>query len=117
MERFGARAPSWCRYLRVALVAGGVALLPLSHGGAAEADRLSLLSPGLGCGQDQGAAGAGLLARVRQPRQRAAAPVAPPAEEEGPALLLHAFYACAGRTPGPVPMGAGWLAVGPVRRG
>lgn len=104
------------------LVAAGVALLPAGPGEAAEAGGPGLLPPGLGCGQDQGAVGASLLARVRgNGRRSAKAPALatprPAMPEEPPALFLHAFYTCAATAPAPVPMGAGWLAVGPVRQG
>ena len=116
MEKLGARAPSWRRPLRVALVAAGAALLPAVPASAAEAGGPGLLSPRLGCGQDQGAVGASLLARVRHPGKRGTK-VPEASAEEMPAVFLHAFYTCAAAAPAPVPIGAGWLAAGPVRRG
>lgn len=124
MENLGARAPSWRRCFRIALVAAGVALLPAGPGEAAETGgQQRLPSPGLGCGQDGGAFGTGLLARARHAGKRGAKAKAPtatapqPLPEEPPSLFLHAFYTCATVAPAPVPMGAGWLAMGPVRRG
>lgn len=121
MENLGARAPSWRRCFRIALVAAGAALLPAGPGEATETGGQRLLSPGLGCGQDGGAFGTSLLARARHAGKRGAkAPAAAAPQllpEEPPALFLHAFYTCATAAPAPVPMGAGWLAMGPVRRG
>ena len=112
METLGARAPSLCRCLRIALVAIGAVLLPVSDSGAVEAARLAPPSPRLGCGQDQNIAEANPLLRARLGHRLAEAQ-----EPEGtPMLLRWAFYTCAGRTQAPVPIGAGWLAIGPVRR-
>lgn len=119
---------AWQRGVRIALVAIGAAVMPIGHSGAAEADSLTLLSPGLGCGPAEGAIGTSLLAQVRDARQRPQRQAAKPRRarpteapgaaqrEEAPAHLLRAFYTCIGTTPAPVRMGMGWMAVGPVRR-
>ena len=94
--------------------AAGVMLAP-GLGRAAEPDSPALLSAALGCGQAQGTGDAGILLTRARAGGRKPAATRPP--EEPVPLLLRAFYVCAGAGPTSVRMGAGWLAVGPVRKG
>ena len=93
--------------------------LPLSAGARMlEWEALAVLVPGLGCGT----APTMLLGRIaaqhpvkrNRPngRDAAAAPAAEP-----PPSLRHAYYICTARPLTALPVGEGWLAVGPARRG
>ncbi len=84
----------------------------------------SLVAPSLGCGAAPSSAS--LLGRVAAHRQRhqpsrrhrqhrAEARPAPAAEEPVPSLS-PAFYTCAATPLIAMPVGTGWLAVGPIRR-
>ena len=128
METAGASAPSWRRILGAALVAAAAALPLPGPATAAEAtDSITLLAPGRGCGPAEATTGTtALLDRVRASR-RPALPRTKPGvgprqaerpslPEEAPAAFQHAFFTCAGTPPAIYRVGAGWLAVGPVRR-
>jgi hypothetical protein len=129
METANARTQSWARRCGIALLVLGTGLLPLGAATAAEPGSglaAALRGPGLGCAPAESTTGTSLLGRVRHARrapQRAAKP-RPPMEAAAapgtavgePAHLLRAFYTCAGTARAPMPVGAGWLAVGPVRR-
>ena len=124
METSRPSGPPW-RYASLAVLVAGLAL-------PSSADALSLspdhLATGPGCGVADGTmtrARPGLVrsdrpARVA-PRQRQAAPApAKPVPEmpgEAPATARHAFYTCTSAPLFAVPVGSGWLAVGPLRSG
>jgi len=83
----------------------------------------SLVSPSLGCGATSSTAS--LLGRVaahhhrhrpsRRHRQHRAEASPAPAAEPVPSLS-QAFYTCAATPLIAMPVGTGWLAVGPIRR-
>ncbi len=106
--------------LPLGLFAAGLALP--TPGGAAppEIEAPSLVSPGLGCGAAPSSTA--LLGRVAAQRHRQQAQrgqrrqaEAAPAAEPVPSLA-HAFYTCAAMPLTAMPVGTGWLAVGPIRR-
>ncbi|SDB70106.1 hypothetical protein SAMN02927895_03661 [Belnapia rosea] len=117
------RLPSLRTALPLALLAAGCILSPSAHAAPPELEAPSLVSPSLGCGASPAANV--LLGRVamqrhqnrarpRRPHRRnhiEAAPVAEPV-----ASLSQAFYTCATTPLFAIPVGTGWLAVGPVRR-
>jgi hypothetical protein len=93
------------------LVIAGLALLGLALPGLGAAAGLSPavpLAPVPGCGL---AGGVPVAKPPPPPHGRGA----PRAAEEPPATVMHAFYTCTTRPP--LPVGHGWVAVGPVRRG
>ncbi|MBL6076970.1 hypothetical protein JMJ56_03065 [Belnapia sp. T18] len=107
--------------LPLAVLAAGFAFPSPGRAAPPEIAAPSLVSPGLGCGASPSSTA--LLGRVAVQRQRQhpprrhrrhqaeAAPAAEPA-----AGLAHAFYTCAAMPLTAMPVGTGWLAVGPVRR-
>lgn len=122
MQKLRASGAPWSRRAAVALVIAGL--------GMTAPDALAgplgpvALAPGLGCGVHDGAQPATRTVlrpklvraeRVKPLRPRRAVPAAParaPAEDP-PAVVQHAFYACAAL---PLPAITGWVAVGPLRR-
>lgn len=96
-----------------------------SNGDAAPPDiqAPSLVAPSLGCGAAPGTAS--LLGRVaahrhrhqphRRHRQHRAEASPAPAAEPMPSLN-PAFYTCAATPLTAMPVGTGWLAIGPIRR-
>jgi hypothetical protein len=101
----------------------GAGLAFPTPGGAAppEIETPALVSPSLGCGAAP--TSTTLLGRVAMQRHRQHAPrrtrrhhaEAAPAAEPMPSLA-HAFYTCAAMPLTAMPVGIGWLAVGPIRR-
>lgn len=72
-----------------------------------------ILAPDLGCGTTP----ATLLGRTAAPQRRSAQPLHRQEEAEPLPTLRRAFYTCT-RTPmNATPIGAGWLAIGPILRG
>jgi hypothetical protein len=73
----------------------------------------AILAPDLGCGT----ALAALLGQTAARRPKTQLLSRHRTESEPPPTLRHAYYTCT-RTPlNAMPIGAGWLAVGPIRRG
>lgn len=104
--------PPWRRRAALAILLAGLALP-----GNAGADPGQLAAPA-GCGISNGWSVAVRPSLVRSDAARPAAPRRPglvPAAEPPPALR-HAFYSCTVQPTLAVPVGAGWLAVGPVLR-
>ena len=95
-----------------------LALPSAGQAGMAESGALAVLAPGLGCGT----APAVLLGRIsaqrpqrpRQHRDGRRQAEATPAEPLP--TLRRAYYTCTATPLTAVPVGAGWLAVGPLRR-
>ncbi|WP_043363355.1 hypothetical protein [Belnapia sp. F-4-1] len=109
--------------LPLAILAAGFALPSAGIAAPPEIAAPSLVSPGLGCGAAPGSTA--LLGRVAAQRHRQHPPrrqrrhqaeAAPAPEAEPAAGLAHAFYTCAAMPLTAMPVGTGWLAVGPVRR-
>ncbi len=99
----------------------GAGLAFPTPGGAAppEIETPSLVSPSLGCGAAP--TSTALLGRVaaqrQQPQRRGRREQATPAPAaESLPSLAHAFYTCATMPLTAMPVGTGWLAVGPIRR-
>ncbi len=103
------------------LLAAGLALPTPGSAAPPEIEAPSLVSPSLGCGAAP--TSTALLGRVaaqrqqpqRRGRRQQAAPAPAPAVESLPSLA-HAFYTCATMPLTAMPVGTGWLAVGPIRR-
>jgi hypothetical protein len=122
MQMLRGSGTPWRRHATIGLVIAGLGLTgsPAMAGPAGAVP----LAPGLGCGVQDGAQPAvrtvlhPRLVRAerakprRSPRVVPSAP-APVPEAELPAVVLHAFYACAAL---PMPVKSGWIAVGPLRR-
>jgi hypothetical protein len=105
----------------LALLAAGLAFPSVGDAAPPEIQAPSLVSPSLGCGAAPSSAS--LLGRVAMHRHRQQPPrrhrrhqaEASPAAEPAPSLS-QAFYTCAATPLTAMPVGTGWLAVGPVRR-
>jgi hypothetical protein len=107
----------------LALLAAGLAFPATSDAAPPDIQAPSLVSPSLGCGAAPSSAS--LLGRVAMRRHRQQAPhrqrrdqaeASPaPAAEPVPSLS-QAFYTCAATPLSAMPVGTGWLAVGPIRR-
>lgn len=109
--------------LPLVLLAAGLAYPTTGNAAPPDIQAPSLVSPSLGCGAVPSSAS--LLGRVsvqrqrqqasrRHRRQQAEASPAP-AAEPAPSLS-QAFYTCAATPLTAMPVGTGWLAVGPIRR-
>lgn len=87
-----------------------------AHPDMPRTEAAKILAPDLGCGT----APATLPGRTAEPRRQGAQPRRPldrGADAEQPPTLRRAYYTCT-RTPlNAMPIGAGWLAVGPILRG
>jgi hypothetical protein len=129
MQMLRASGTPWLRHVAIGLVIAGLGIAgpdalaePIDT--VPPAPGVMPLAPGPGCGAQGGAHPAVPAAlrpalvradRVKPRRSKRAVPAAPAPvpPPEPPAVVLHAFYACATL---PLPTGPGWVAVGPLRR-
>ena len=113
-----------CRLIGTAGLVLGI-VLPAGAGEAqVELQAPALVAPSLGCGAAPATAALFTQVAQRKPRQHSArrAPRRHQAEA-GPAVpadpvpsLSHAYFTCSSTPLVALPVGAGWLAVGPQRR-
>lgn len=116
------------RWLCHCIGAAGLALgiiLPAAAGEAqVELQAPALVAPSLGCGAAPATAALFTKVAQRKPRQdstrraprRPHAEAAPQAPADPVPSLSHAYFTCSTLPLVAVPVGAGWLAVGPLRR-
>lgn len=119
MQRRASESPGW-RLATIGLVIAGLAI-PFGQGWAASAAVPAPIA-GPGCGVPGGvqlALRPGLVRADRKAQRRPARPPEPEpqAAEEPPATFMHAYFTCAALPIMARPVGQGWLAVGPVRKG
>jgi hypothetical protein len=126
MTMLRASGSPWRRLAAIGLVTASL-VLPASDGHAAP--ETVPLAPEPGCsaaGEAPAALRPGLVRadraarpapRRRQGAARRSPPPSPPLAEELSPKAMRAFYTCATPRMRAVPVGRGWLAVGPVQRG
>lgn len=127
MKMLCASGSPWWRLATLGLVIAGLSI-PIQEGRASPAEASALLA-GPGCGVPGGVQPTlrpGLVKAERKAGRKPSRPTAPTptptpelevAEEDPPAILMHAFFTCASAASPARPVGQGWIAVGPVRRG
>ena len=116
---------SWlCRTIGTAGLALGI-VLPAGAGEAqVELQAPALVAPSLGCGAVPATAALFTTVAHRKPRQHASrsgprrqhAEAAPKAPADPVPSLSHAYFTCSTTPLVALPVGAGWMAVGPQRR-